>query len=118
MYKRTRPYGTSIDENDSVEGETIEQKVERIVNNKEPITDGAPSIYTERKDGVMPGFNPRTDRFDVAIDAMDKVTRSHIAKREERLKAGEAKIIKLNEEKKGPNEGPGNTGGEPTQSTT
>ena len=36
------------------EGETIEQKVNRIVNNNEPITDGAPIIFTERKDGVLP----------------------------------------------------------------
>ena len=30
------------------EGETIETKVARIVQNKEPITDGAPMIYTEK----------------------------------------------------------------------
>ena len=32
------------------EGETIEQKVNRIVNNNEPITDGAPIIFTDRYD--------------------------------------------------------------------
>ena len=29
---------------ETFEGETIEEKVERIVTNKEPITDGAPMI--------------------------------------------------------------------------
>ncbi|MEM0173216.1 MAG: hypothetical protein QXI16_01765 [Sulfolobaceae archaeon] len=40
-------------------------------------------IYTNRKDGVLPGYNIRTDRFDVAIDAMDKVAMSKLAKRME-----------------------------------
>ena len=31
------------------EGEPIELKVERILTNKEPITDGAPIIYTDKK---------------------------------------------------------------------
>ena len=35
------------------EGETIETKVARIVQNKEPITDGAPMIYTEKEQGVL-----------------------------------------------------------------
>ena len=61
--------------------ETIEQKVRRIVNNKEPIKDGSPLIYQERKDGVQPSYNIKTDRWDVAVEAMDKVTRAHQAKR-------------------------------------
>ena len=36
------------------EGEYIEEKVRRITENGEPIEDGAPIIYTERKDGVNP----------------------------------------------------------------
>ena len=61
-------------------------KVERITVNREPITDGAPLIYTERKQGVLAGYDIRTDRFDIAIDAMDKVSKSNQAKREERGK--------------------------------
>ena len=64
------------------EGETIEQKVRRIVENGEAIDDGAETIYTERKDGVIAGYNPRTDRFDVALEAMDLVSASKRAKRE------------------------------------
>lgn len=63
------------------EGESIEAKVTRIVLNKEPIKDGAPLIYTDRKDGVLPGYDIRTDRFEVAVEAMDKITKSKIAKR-------------------------------------
>lgn len=54
-------------------GESIEEKVRRIVNNNEPIEDTAPLIYTERKDGVRPEFNIRTDKWDIALEAMMKV---------------------------------------------
>ena len=36
------------------DGESIENKVQRITENNEPITDGAPIIYTNREDGVLP----------------------------------------------------------------
>ena len=67
--------------NNSLEGESIEAKVCRIVNNGEPISDGAPLIYTERKDGVKEEYNIRTDRFEIALNAMDYVTKSNRAKR-------------------------------------
>ena len=70
------------------EGETIETKVARIVQNKEPITDGAPIIFTEKKDGVLPAYNIRTDRFDIALEAMDKIGRSK-AKKEIAPKTGD-----------------------------
>ena len=72
--------------NNSFEGETIETKVRRITESKEPITDGAPVIYTDRKDGTKPEYNIRTDRFDIALDAMDYVNRSRTAKRLEVVK--------------------------------
>lgn len=87
MYKPVKPNKTTLRVNKSYEGETLENKIRRIVNNKEPITDGAPLIYTERKHGVQPAYNIRTDRFDLAIDAMDAVTKAQLAKRENRLAA-------------------------------
>lgn len=71
--------------------ETIEDKVRRLLNNKEPITDGAPLIFTDRKEGVKPSYNIRTDRWEVAVDGMDTVSRAHIARREERGKVIEMK---------------------------
>ena len=38
-------------------GENIEVKVRRITENNEPISDGAPITYTEKKDGVRPEFD-------------------------------------------------------------
>lgn len=93
MYTQPRATKTTINCNTSYVGETLEEKIQRIINNKEPIRDGSPAIYTERKDGVMPSYNIRTDRWDVAIEAMDKVSQSHIAKRAEKAKA-QAELIK------------------------
>ena len=42
------------------EGETIETKVARITQNKEPITDSAPIIFTEKNDGVSYYFRVLT----------------------------------------------------------
>lgn len=89
MYQKNLTPKTSILVNTSYEGETIEQKVNRIVNNKEPISDGAPLIYTDRKDGVSPAHNIKTDRFEIAVDAMDYVTKSELSKREARHKPKE-----------------------------
>lgn len=98
MYKYKIAKETVLEINDSTEGETIEMKIDRIVNNNEPIKDGAPIVYTERKDGVLPAYNVRTDRFEVAIDAMTVVSKTHQAKREERHKApetGETKVVDM-----------------------
>ena len=67
------------------EGESIETKCARVLQNNEPITDTAPIIYTAKEDGVLPAYNIRTDRFDIAIDAYDKITRSS-AKKEQAVK--------------------------------
>lgn len=99
MYKQNKIRHTSIKVNDSVEGERLETKIERIIGNKEPVTDGAPIMYTERKDGVQPAYNIRTDRFEVALDGMDKVTQSKIAKREENMSKRETKIVDINDGK-------------------
>jgi hypothetical protein len=93
-YKYQVSTPTSIKFNETYEGETIEQKIERVTNNQEPIKDGAPLIYTDRKDGVQAGYNIRTDRFEVAIEAMDKVTATKIAQRESRA---QMKVVKDSE---------------------
>lgn len=77
--KLGKSFLTSVEK---LEGEPIELKIERIVSNKEPISDGAPSIFTERKDGVVSAYNIRTDRFEIAAEAMDKVAGSIQAKRD------------------------------------
>lgn len=91
---------TGLIVNTSTEGETIEMKVERIVENKEPITDGAEMLYAERKEGVLPETNPKTDRWEYAVDSMDKIHKDKAAKKatsiEEAGKALDAKNEALN----------------------
>lgn len=81
LYKKRIPTPNSLVINQSYTGEFLETKIQRIVNNKEPIKDGAPLIYTARVDGVKPEYDIRTDKFEIAVEAMGAVTKSHIAKR-------------------------------------
>lgn len=95
LYKRSVVFRRTDDDNyevkglsvETLEGETIEQKLVRVIYNKEPIKDGAPIIYTERKDGVPAGYNIRTDRWEVAADAMDLVSKNIAANRDGTPKA-------------------------------
>lgn len=80
-YSKATPNNGRLQSVEIYEGESIETKVARITQNKEPITDTAPIIYTEKKDGVLPAYNIRTERFDVAIDAFDKMEAARVAKK-------------------------------------
>ena len=61
-------------------------------------------VYTERKDGVLPAYDPRTDRFEIAVDAMDRVTASRLAKRDGNIVDMNKKDTK-NDGKSGDNSG-------------
>ena len=67
-------------EEKTFEGETIEERVRRITLTGEPIKDGAPIIYTEKADGVLPQYNVRTDKWDVAVEALDLLAKTEAAK--------------------------------------
>lgn len=60
------------------EAEPREVKLRKIISGEaNNMEDGVfPTIYTEKKDGVRPEYDIRTDRFEVAIDAMDKINQS------------------------------------------
>lgn len=64
------------------EGELIEEKVARLTQEKSPINDGAPIIYTERKDGVLPAYDIRTDRWEIAQAAMEVNQKAISAKKQ------------------------------------
>lgn len=76
--KTNNPFTTPICEI----GESMEEKIRRVTTTKEAIDNSAPMIYTERKDGVLPQYDIRTDRFEIAQNAMDKITATEIAKRQ------------------------------------
>lgn len=60
------------------QAEPREVKLRKIINGEaNNVEDGVfPTIYTEKKDGVQPEFDIRTDRFEIAIEAMDKINQS------------------------------------------
>lgn len=61
-------------------GENILTKVRRIIDENEPLEDGAPLIYTPKSEGVKPEHDIRTDKWAVAMKAMDRVNEYKVSK--------------------------------------
>lgn len=97
MIRRQILKSPGIKINQSTEGEYLELKVKKILTSQEPIEAISPIIYTARKDGVEPQYNIRSDRWDIAIEAMDKVSKSKISKRAEFIKNTQDEIKNENE---------------------
>lgn len=72
--------------------ESLEESLRKMIEGKEPIEGGAKIEYTERKDGVLPQYDIRTDRFNIALEASDKVHRSEYAKR---LKVDNPELVEV-----------------------
>lgn len=89
MIKRNIYTKKSFTTTTAFEGESIEEKVRRVEESGAPIEAISPMIYTERKDGVRPEYNPRTDKWDVAQNAMQSINEGKQQKRAEALKAKE-----------------------------
>lgn len=87
MKKQSYNYRPSqIDCQEIFEGQSIEEKLRIASTTNEPIENVMPEIYTEKKDGVLPQYDIRTDRFDIALDAQSKGEASRIAQRENKPK--------------------------------
>lgn len=67
--------------NNSYIGESIETTMQRATETGEPVESSSPIIFTARKDGVIAQYDIRTDRWDIAQDAMDKVNAAATARR-------------------------------------
>ena len=65
----------------TAEGTSIEEMIRKALQSGEPIKGNAKLFNTERKEGVLPQFDIRTDRFDLAMTAADRVHASEYAKR-------------------------------------
>lgn len=78
-------------------GETLIKKIQRILDENEPLTDGAPMIYTPKQAGVRDDCNIRTDKWTLAMDAMDRVNNYKL---NEYLKKGETEASKTAESSK------------------
>lgn len=82
MYKRNKYQKTSLKINDARPCETIEEKLRRVTQTKEPIDidDTVGLIYTSKEDGVLPAHDIRTDRMEVAREALDKASKTQTGK--------------------------------------
>lgn len=91
IYKQISKANIEIKCNELYEGESIEEKVRRVVMSKEPIEAISPMIYTERKDGVKPEYDIRTDRWEIAQSAMTTIAtgKREVRKNREAKKAEE-----------------------------
>lgn len=58
------------------EGIPLEREVEKMIVEKTPIDNTKPMIYTDRADGVIAGYNIRTDKWEIAQNAMAKVSKA------------------------------------------
>lgn len=71
------------------EGESIEMKIVRRLQNGEAIGAETEPIYTDKKDGVIPGYNIRTDRWETAVAATGVLEKTKAAKAEYQAKEAE-----------------------------
>lgn len=67
--------------NESYEGVSLETTIQKMMADKEPITATSKTIFTEKKDGVIPDYDIRTDRFEIAYTMTDHISATAIAKR-------------------------------------
>lgn len=74
------------------EGESIEEMLRKATGDNDPIKNTAPLIYTERKQGVLPEYDHRTDRFEIARQATDRVHGTRAASRDQQIEAAVEQI--------------------------
>lgn len=85
-YKQNKIVRSNLNSITTTEGITIENMVAKFLNNQgEDVERTSEKIFTERKDGVLAGTDIRTDRWDIAIDAMNKSAQSMTAKRASKM---------------------------------
>lgn len=89
MKKITVKSNRKIKINDSYEADSMETKLRKVMTGEQIEMQGKGLVYTDRKDGVLPETNIRTDRFQEAQNALDYVTGEKIARREASVKAKE-----------------------------
>lgn len=84
MKKVIIPHTRKLKVNKSQVGEDLVTKLRNRTdgtNNKDINTPGRALLYSERKDGVIPEGDPRTDKWDIMQAATDTVARAKLARR-------------------------------------
>lgn len=98
IYKTPHMHMGNIESNDSVEGDPIEIAIEKMIKNTGNVNKDektAPLLYQERKEGIKKAYDIRTDKWEVAVEAGQKIAESYDLRRkpEEKQEDGETKSI-------------------------
>lgn len=110
MYRQCILPNRSIRGFKSYSAESLEAKLRRVKSNGDAIKDKAPLIYTDRKDGVLPDYDIRTDKYEYLVEGYDKAAKSKRAKRdgvESAAKKLDAENAKLEADRKAAEAAPG-----------
>lgn len=109
-YNNTKAERQELSVNESVEGESIELMMERLINNnEEEIIEGKELIFTKPEHGIIGEFNIRHDHWDDAAEKSSlmavkatELDEAQLKKRKELLKkqAEEEKFLKEDAAKK------------------
>jgi len=82
MYTVPKRHITRMRINAGSEGEPLHLKIERMLMSREKIDkdgqDSKPLIYTDKKDGVLPNTDIRTDKWEHAAASSAKLARDYI----------------------------------------
>ena len=81
MYKIPTRTITSIERNESIEGETLEMQIQRMINNGEVLGEEKEMIYTKPSEGVVYGTDIRGDKQEKAIEMTEKVAQDVMRER-------------------------------------
>lgn len=90
---------TQIELNNTYEAEPLEVKLRRKerggkIDEEEGDGKTWAITFTERKDGVLPEYNIRTDRFEVAREAQDTLNQGIMLQYSDKQEAEKAKEVK------------------------
>ena len=77
-YRQIPNNKTLLNCNTSLQGTTLEQQLRKMIREGEPMKSTSPEIFTERKEGVLPQYDIRADKWDIAEKAMEKVNQAKI----------------------------------------
>lgn len=113
--KTQAEFKTSIHQDNTYTAEPLIYKLRRMTETNEPIKAETTIVYTEKAQGVMPAYDIRADKFDIAMEAQDKYQASLEARGEGR---GDDVMRQENETKKGRYEGIGEKKAEPSGGLT
>lgn len=86
-FRAKRPKLSFTIDQDVYEGESMESKVEKIIAGKEPIELTRSLEYQERRAGVAPEYNIRTDIHEIRREAVEEATGNYFEARKMRQNA-------------------------------